>query len=691
MTVNGGAVSKAGARGLFQTMPATEQALKKSGHLSSTWTFNPSDLKGQVTAGLAALQEMSGRLKNPGDILELGAMYNGGTAGWRNYLAGKVDSLSKETRGYFDKLLASTRGHMTPQQIEKAAASTAPSSSNRGSSSSFSSRTNVWSDPELFANTMAAGANIVRQGGSVDSAISTISELAINRQLAEQEQMLAIQAGADAAAQAARDSYLASEKNAARRSAILQSANIHPDQLNNRIDQAFAEINQLDFELEPLARDIDQRQAVGIYDDPLAWLVNQVRLPGLVGEYNAGVRRQNRAITSAKELQALAGTQQSLSTAIDADVIAKAGVSKAAEVAAAAQEKLAIAQQQYAGTAARDAAALAQLEGGKFDVQARMLAFTKEVQAQTQGMSEKEAEAKEIQMRVDEINKYLKMIGSTQQHTTASYKLMPAQEREALFNAAGRGMIAPTFSEAATILYEKGNIANIANGGDAAVANWFTKVKQKAAAQAQKDFAIAEAQSKITGKPVKMEPILQANLDRLQAQFASEAADMSAADPDNPLKLDPVAASKNPLLEKNPVAVFLNTYGPASKNPVLLDTSEKKIFDRFTAAVVKGAMTPPQAAAAIHEFYTVGVREQALRTKTSLFGLPTPKTYQVKIPDPGFFSFSNQQGGTVDMLKLSSIEQYLTKNIAAQAPLRIQSGQAPYSEATLNMFGASTK
>ena len=683
-TFNGAAVSPKSARGVFQTLPSTEAALQEQGFLPSGWKFSPTDLSGQVSAGLAALKEMSGRQKNPGDIRELGAMYNGGTAAWQNYLSGKLEAIPGETKNYWNKLTngMGSEKPMGAQAIERAAmggaasspansgdltGTSSPGSTSSGSSSRSSIRTNVWNNPELFAQTMLSGAQVVGAGGSIDSAISALTGLAAQRAVAEQNQQAAIQQGAAAAGQATMDEYAISASNAARKNAILMSGQIHPDQANNRVNQAFDKINQLDFQLEPLAKEIDARMAVGLFDNPLEFIINQVRLPGMVGQYNAGVREQNRAIQSAQQIQSLAGTQQSLTSATDADAISRAGVSKAAAIAAQSQEALAKAQQEHAGAAARDAANLATLEGQKFEFNARMLQFTKEVQTATEGMSEREAAKTEMKMRVDKINTYLKMIGSTQQHTVESYKLMPTAEREMLFNAAGRGIIAPSFSEAATIIDEKGSLAGIAQGGDAATVSWFRKVVDEANLKTKQDLALATQQAKVTGKMPNKDAVFKANMDIIQERFRGEANDMSTASASNPLKLDMVAASKNPALAKNPVAVFVNTYGPGSANPVLLQLDEKKLFDRFTAAVTNGAMTPVQASQALHEFYTVGSQEQAMATKYGLFGIEKPKDYTVVLPNPGMFSFSRQPGGTVDMLKLSSIEQYLTKSIAVDA------------------------
>jgi len=636
-TFNGAAVSPKSARGVFQTLPSTEAALQEQGFLPSGWKFSPTDLSGQVSAGLAALKEMSGRQKNPGDIRELGAMYNGGTAAWQNYLSGKLEAIPGETKNYWNKLTngMGSEKPMGAQAIERAAmggasspansgdltGTSSPGSTSSGSRSRSNIRTNVWNNPELFAQTMLSGAQVVGAGGSIDSAISALTGLAARRAVAEQKQQAAIQQGAAAAGQATMDEYAISASNAARKNAILMSGQIHPDQANNRVNQAFDKINQLDFQLEPLAKEIDARMAVGLFDNPLEFIINQVRLPGMVGQYNAGVREQNRAIQSAQQIQSLAGTQQSLTSATDADAISRAGISKAAAIAAQSQEALARAQQEHAGAAARDAANLATLEGQKFEFNARMLQFTKEVQTATEGMSAQEAAKTEMKMRVDKINTYLKMIGSTQQHTVESYKLMPTAEREMLFNAAGRGIIAPSFSEAATIIDEKGSLAGIAQGGDAATVSWFRKVVDEANLKTKQDLALATQQAKVTGKMPNKDAVFKANMDIIQERFRGEANDMSTASASNPLKLDMVAASKNPALAKNPVAVFVNTYGPGSANPVLLQLDEKKLFDRFTAAVTNGAMTPVQAAQALHEFYTVGSQAQAMAGRTEVLSV----------------------------------------------------------------------
>ena len=124
-----------------------------------------------------------------------------------------------------------------------------PGSTSSSSSSRSSIRTNVWNNPELFAQTMLSGAQVVGAGGSIDSAISALTGLAAQRAVAEQNQAAAIQQGAAAAGQATMDEYAISASNAARKNAILMYGQIHQDQANNHVNQAFDKINQLDFQL----------------------------------------------------------------------------------------------------------------------------------------------------------------------------------------------------------------------------------------------------------------------------------------------------------------------------------------------------------------------------------------------------------------------------------------------------------
>lgn len=675
--IRGNTTSGMGARGVMQTMPRTEERLKAAGFLPNEWQFNPADLPGQVKAGLAALQEMRTRQKNKDDPLELAAMYNGGTEPWRNYRAGLLDKLPAETLGYFQKIktaLGGGRKTMTPQQMESHVRSPqatpsgpAPVDTNVSSSrQSTSVRSNVY-DPLVLAATMNEGFQIIKSGGSVDTAVANINKASIERQTAEQAQLLDIEARAEAAGAATMASTAVEAQAAARRNQILTAAGINPDIANNMATRAFDAVINNTAELEAQGAEIDARQSVGIFDNPLMWLVNQTRLPGMIGEYNAKARQTNRAAEAAQTLQGLAGTQITLSQAIDADLITQAGASKAAETAARAQEEANQVRQAIAGNAIRDAAVGQQLAGQKFQTAVTMTELTRQVRSENNALSEREANSRAEQIAVERVNRWLKMVGSQNQFDSPTFKSLPAKTREELLTASGTGRISNSLYDGVMAIQTYGNSRNMAAEGDAGTVAWLTGTVATAKANMQNDLKIAQQQAKISGKPVKEEEFFKQSMDKLQEVYQAEAVNMRTASDSNPLKISYDLMLKDPAASRNPVAQFVAQYGPTSATPLFTKMDEKYILDKFVADVRLGKMQAGDASAAIASFYKTGVELQARATKYPLFGIDTPANgYTVSVPASGIFD-KPMAGGTVDLTNRAAVESYIIKNVAVQA------------------------
>lgn len=673
--ISGATTSRVGARGVMQTMPDTEIRLKESGFLPKEWQFSPADLRGQVQAGLAALQEMRTRQKNKDDPLELAAMYNGGTVPWQNYRAGLVDKIPAETRNYFTKIrtaLGGGRPDMTPQQME-AQVKTAPAaggsspestvSSNRQSSSVRSSSY----DPAMFAATLNQGFEIIKSGGSADAAAAIINKSSVERQAAEQAQLMDINARAQAQGAAVTAETAVSAQAAARRAQILTTAGINPDIANNMANRAFDTIINNTAELEVEGAEIDARQAVGIFDNPLQWLINQTRLPGMVGSYNQKARQTNRAVEAAQTLQGLASTQISLSQAVDADLITKAGAAKSAEVAARAQEEANQVRQAIAGNAVRDAVLGQQLAGQKFQTAVTLTELTKQVRSENTAMSEREAEKRAQEIQLERVNKWLKMIGSANQFDSATFKSLPTKTREDLLLSAGTGRISNNLYDGITAVQNYGNSRTMAAEGDAGTVAWLTATVAAAKAAMQQDLKLAQAQAKVSGKPVKEEEFLKQSVDKLQEVYQAEAVNMRTASDSNPIKISYDTLLKDPVAGRNPVAEFIRTYGPMSPTPVFTKIDEKLILDKFVADVRLGKVPVGDAASAISAFYKAGVDQQIRVTKYPLFGIDTPLNgYTVSIPASGVFD-KPMAGGTVDLTNPAAVESYLIKNVAVQA------------------------
>lgn len=685
--VSGATTSAAGARGVMQTMPSTENSLVKQGFLPTGWKFDPANLPAQVQAGLAALKEMRSRQKNPADILELATMYNGGNDAWRSYRSGDMSKIPAETQKYWEKMqvaLGFPAKQKGTQMADSTPAvdSTGGEQTRSGSSSSVSVRSTTF-DPVAFSTAMQAGMDMIRSGGNIDTAIQRMGELAAARTAAEQRAAQAITQLGIATGDTVAAQTVVEAGEARRKQNILRTANLDPSQTNNAFQQAVSAINGNTLDLERMGAEIDARQAVGFFDNPLEYLVNQVRLPGMVGTYNAAVKKQNRLVQQAQELQALSNSQLSISAGMDADAITAAGKAKAAQAAAAAQEALSRVQLEGAGAAVRDAMNTVQLQGEKFRVSMDIANLTKQVMSENTGMSEREAAKQAEKMQLDGVNKYLKMIGSQLVLTEAAWKAMPGSNKNDLLERAGTATISNSFSDAAKIINERGNLSRIANEGDAAMVAWFQKTVSDAQKQSAVDIAAAENIAKAGGRQLSAkdrQAVLDANLDKLQAAYQGQAVDMRTASDSNPLKLQYVAISKAPELQDSPVAKFINKYGPGSPNPQFSTVDEQMLLERFIMAAEKGVegTTPASAAAAISDFYKRATELQASRSKYALFGLSKPSNgYTVKLPGTSFWTSSGREmdSGTIDLTNPAEVQNYVTKSMA----VRFRNSQSYFS------------
>lgn len=529
-------------------------------------------------------------------------------------------------------------------------------------------------DPMYFQSAVRYGDSLVRAGGDIDTAVAGITIAGQQQQEAMRAQAENVSTYAAQVASAVQSQTAVDAAAATRRANILSAGQINPDDINNRVFQAFNEINQTDAQLEPLGREIDQRMAVGLFDNPLEWLINQVRLPGMVGQYNTIARQQNRAIESAKTLQGLAATQQSISQTMDADLIKKAGDDKAAAEASAAAAKAEEIRAGAAGAASRDIALRQSLTGQKFNTAATLAQLSESMMKSGEYASQKEAEEAAWDLMVGQINEYQKRIGSTLEYSKTSLKLMPAGKREALFERSGSPLIAQKFSDAAAIISGEGNINNIANDGNAAMVEWFKQTKMAAAKTATEQKTKLQGMGKtITEK--ESYAIDAAVIDSMQDLYRGQTNDMRTAGDANPYKLQydfiakqflPSATRQTPPMPQNVVADYYNKFGPSSPAKAFAKLDEAAMIDYVTEQVKAGTMKTSDAAKQIADFYKFGNTVQLDSTKYPLFGLEVNKGYMVKIPGMNGSLFSNnvRAEGAVDLTNQAMVENFLTKNVA---------------------------
>lgn len=659
------ATSPAGARGIMQVMPGTARGLQKVGLLPAEWKHDPSNLSSQVSAGLAAIKDTLSRTKNPSDPYEIAAGFNGSPAVQRTYQGGQFNNLPTETRNYFVKVrnaLMDLGSNQTNLGVPVTTSAT-PNQSSGSSTSSTTSISRKVGDPEVMSQMLMDGFGLVKPGGGYDQLSSGVAQAAQARQAGFDGLLTAILTSAKAEGDKVTAEAAIDAGEAARRKLILGKTNLNPMVADNVLDQTVSVINQTDEQLRSMKPEIDARMFVGFFDNPLQWLVNQTRLPGMVAQYNAVASTQNAAIDKFKNVATIAGTEQQLSQTMDADAILRKGTAQAAAKAAAAQAELAKAQVESATANTRDYLTLAHIVGERFNTEYKLFAATSSTQAERKGESAREAAARTDQENLDNVNRLITAAGGNGL-TLTQFKSMSASAREDLVQRSSTGKFGKDFGESFTFQDSLGNRRVLAEKGGATSVNWMNDTQREAMQIVQDTEAKWQRTNpgKLLTAKQKNEMMLDA-LNQVQTRYEYDYNnDMRMAKDGNPYKLSYVAISKLPEMKNNPLAIYINTYGPEAQEPVFKDVDEKYIMDRFVASISSGKMTPADASRAISDFYKFGIQRQTMSTAYPLYGMNPATQYNVKLR----MGTIGNNVSKVDLTNPAQVEKFLTGMVASR-------------------------
>lgn len=262
---NPNAVSEAGALGIMQVMPNNIMNLRKQGKLPGQKLGT--DPETNIRAGLILLKDYLGQAG--GNVEKAVARYNN-SQGLRY---GEV-KLADETEKYVPKVMA------TYAKFGGQVASPATST-----------------EPVTINSQLEAVLSALTQSKEVSAATrKTLSSLPSDLAAGLQEIESAVMGKAEAEAAEIRLTAARTAEHAAMKRNILQRAQISEDG-SGYFANALAQLSGIRVQKDEISDVIAQRQAVGFFDNPVEWMVNQMRLPGEIGQYNA----LNRAEYDAKE------------------------------------------------------------------------------------------------------------------------------------------------------------------------------------------------------------------------------------------------------------------------------------------------------------------------------------------------------------------------------------------------------
>lgn len=691
-TYNGAAVSPKGASGLMQVMPATAEGLKQAGFLPADWTNDPTNLQSQISAGLAAIKEMQPRQRDPNDVRELGAMYNGGNAAHKAYLAGRP--MNAETTQYIKKLERSAMElgtPLTPQQIERQASS-GNSTGPNGNTSSTSSRTTTRStlfDPAAMADYDQA---FNTSQLAFSNASQQVAQTSADRPGMVMDTMQAIlDAGTAAATKAGAEAAIATA-GALRRQDILSKANLDPAAANNRAQVALDALDSTSAQVDARRGAMDEMLSASIFDDPFKWLSAQIKLPGAVSEYNNIVRLQQDQLGRYNAAKDIAGSQITLSQGTEADEIAKAGVAAANAASSEAVAKAKLLQQQAQGKNVSDAMSLAALARQGTGEALQRVNLTAQKLAESEGISEKEASKKLMDQNLADINRVMKAAGSQREIDAARYKSLPAKGREMLDQAASRGTFGSDFVEAVEFIDNFGSLQGMAVGNNLGAARWVQKTRETAS---NKTLA-AQQEWDSPKNPNRMKPfdIVKVQREQLAATanaYAGQAAvNMTNAPDSNPYKADYASIAKSPDMAGNVYAQLILKNGPQATVDKLYDTYDENAFmNRLDTNIFYSkdpAMAVKKTAADIAAFYQAAAKKAVTDTNYPMFGMSKPqKTYALQLPQ-----MAGGKLGTIDMGDPVQVERMFmmsyAQNVAASSNFSVMGGIDP-KEVLKQTFG----
>jgi len=681
---SGDATNKNDTMGIGQVIPTTAEGLKQAGFLPADWKHDPSNLKSQLAASLATMSEMKGRLRNPDDPLELGAYYNGGNNGWNAYKNGQ--NLVPETANYLQKMRTSMAElPMTPQQREvandeylaaKQSGQPAPADSGSGprmyqsNRSSMTTTRNVF-DEGALENYNKANSILTAPGGLYDQALAAIDDrkngIGVQGPVVVQS---ILQAGQDAGATASAQAMLKAAGEE-RRAAILSRANLNPSQTNNRMDQALGALDETSARLEQMKPEIDRRMSVGFFDNPLEWLVNQTRLPGMVGEYNGLVGQQKDALQKYQAAKDITTSSIDMSQAIDADRTLETGAAISREAISRAQQNAELAKLQMMQKSTSDALAAVQVGNQAAATSLQQLMLSKQAESIRQGESEAEARSKGEQAALSEFNKLVIAAGG-QGLAYDRFKQLTPKAREEILSANSTGRFGGDFVSALKFVEKYGNLDNMAIGGQAAVRTWINKTDTTANEEVNKLQTKALAMNDKSFNPTKAK---EATFNALAAQYEAAAnGNMRGVPEGNPYKIDYKSFINAPDLVGNAYVDMLKKYGPDGTEKQFTSYDEQEFMKRaVTTARLSGdpAASVKKLSNDISSFYKAASKQQQLTTKPQMFGLATPvKTYPVALPQYATGSMPK----VLDLGNPVEMENFLTRQVAKEI-----AEQNPYS------------
>lgn len=638
--------SPVGAEGVGQVMPRTKQALVEQGHLPASLA-NDNSLRGQVAQSLAVIKEMMPRTGS--DPLRIAAAYNGGSR------AGKLYGTPE-----FSKAPAETQTHV--QKAQYVMSTLTPDSA-----SGDEARLNRNNTPAAVS---APPSNMLEQLWAGFRGVGTAANNSI-------EALRNYQSTADAGMATARDAITEQavgsnmqSRGAADAAAIKQQRTDQVTQMfgltdadiaQNRDQYAMVEAQRLQMEDE-----INKRLAVGFFDNPLAYLTNMTRLPGMVQEHNALARKTQQLDETITQRQQHSANHQNVTAASTVEAIRLQEEGKAKQETAKARERVAALEVENAGTNAKNLLQTLSIQSSQLESGARLAQIARVELEKNEEFTKLKKEEQEQKVEIATVNTMLAPLGSSIDERT--WKEMTASSKLPLRTLASRGSYGNSLAEAYETITGSG-LYNRSKASPTLVVtiDAITEQVNSRARQIEAKDALKK------GKPQEYKAQALASLEQEWKEAASKGSDRERQPQGSPFTLD-----FNYLLNSGKYkGTMVGDVMQKRAQSNMLGGAAGLVFDDFAqealAQIAAKRKTPGQAAQEIASFYagadTMNYAERGL----SLFHIPMPQSYTV---------FAGPAQRELDARNPAMVEQFLQLRSQAllQRQLQEQMMFTPYQQ-----------
>lgn len=646
--------SSADARGVMQVIPSTLAGLKASGYLpaDSPDDLNSGTLRDQVRAGIAAVAEMSTRMKTK-DPLELAALYHGGTGALADYRAGDL-SRRPNTANYV----------MKAKTIM--ADPTATSYKLGNNPSAFTMPTPASVQPTAtppIASAEDAGAAYRALFPAVMEAFGMSNRSVQTESIVQQGALQASSAALQESTRLNAEAVIAQEQA---HQQLLQRTGLDISDPEAYISQMFTKKAELGSGRQQARDRIDELQSVSFLENPLGFLMNIPEMKRTVVAHNRIVDEENVVDADLAKRLATANSLKPITPAKTADILRAKAVADSQVIAADASSKL-------AASKANASAATAKNIADQFNEAGNMLgrmmqAENMEDQRIARGerrdaAAEKAAEAQKFETFATGINIYRGMINgkNTRPLTADDIKGMSPAQRAEWAEVVDRGNFGNNYAQSVPFINDKGNKVAAAEAGNSAMMTIANNLEMQARNMTGAIEADYRKQNGMLAPKIpdrELQSMAFARLYSDHAKLAAKGIDKSSiSTSDSPYKFDYnsviAMALANPEAANNVVVRSLLTQKSLAPTAVVTD---RQLLANVQAEVIAKKLDPKLAAMQIAEFYRTMAEDTYKASGLRYFGLPKLEDYTILPGERGNLR--------LDLMNSTMVENYLQTQLS---------------------------